>query len=160
MLHDIGRIALIASNPQKYADLLATLSSQGAQGASNLNGSPTLSELEQKTYGIDKCEAGVELVRKWKLPPLFERVISRKQESDPALSVFDCPALIALSCELADALGLGLLPQTEGLDWKAECDRLLSSMPEADRNRLKCDWDNLQLTVASRVNLLDSEAAK
>ncbi len=150
LLHDIGRIGLIASNPQKYADLLATLCA----------GPVNLSELEQKAYGIDKCDAGVELVRKWKLPPLFERVISRKHESDPELSVFDCPALIALSCELADALGLGLLPQEAGFDWKAECDRLLSSMPQADRNRLICDWDDLQLTVASRVNLLDSEASK
>lgn len=150
LLHEIGRIALIASNPQKYADLLSALTA----------GPPNLSELERNAYGIDKCEAGVELVRKWKLPPLFERVISGKPEADPELSIFDCPALIALSSALADALGLGLLPQEEGFDWKAECERLLSSMPEADRNRLHCNWDDLQLTVASRVNLLDSDASK
>jgi putative nucleotidyltransferase with HDIG domain len=150
LLHDIGRIALISTNPQKYADLLGE-----AKGASS-----GLDELEQNAYGINRREAGVELVRKWKLPPLFERVISGKQESDPDLSVFDCPALIALACSLADALGLGLLPQAEGYDWKADCDRLLANMPEADRGRLRYNWDDLQLLIASKVNLLDSEAAK
>ena len=109
---------------------------------------------------IDRREAGVELVRKWKLPPLFERVIAGSKAQDPDLSVFDCPALIEISCGLADALGLGVVPLAEGEDWMAMGQQLLARVPETDRNRLNYNLEDLQLTVVSKVNLLDSEAAK
>jgi putative nucleotidyltransferase with HDIG domain len=148
LLHDIGRIALIATNPQKYADLLDTIP-----------GNPLrLVEVEQAAFGIDHREAGLELVRKWKLPPLFERVIARHKITDPELSVFDCPALIGLSCGLAHVMGLGILPQPEDADWQTECDKLTQKMPEADRKRIGTNWEDLQLKVASKVNLMDSEA--
>ncbi len=148
LLHDIGRIALIASNPQKYTDIL-----------DSLPGNPMrLVESEQVAYGIDHREAGVELVRKWKLPPLFERVISRNKEPDPELRVFDCPALIELCCGLAHAMGFGIFTPTEESDWKLECQKFITAMPEADRKRMNYCWEDLQLLVASKVNLLDSEA--
>ena len=149
LLHDIGRIALISTNSQKYADLLDTIP-----------GNPMrLVDVERANYGIDHQEAGLELVKKWKLPPLFERVIARRKESDPELSVFDCPALIALCCGLGHAMGLGILPpKGDDADWQSECQTLAMVLPEADRKRADFHWEVLQLLVASKVNLMDSEA--
>ena len=151
LLHDIGCIALIATFPEKYTAIFDSGPKTPAQ----------LLTQEREAFGLDHREAGVELVRKWKLPPLFERVITYGQEeSDAELRIFDCPALIDLASGLAHAIGLGFLPVAEGTDWQAECQLLLEKVPEADRKRLNYCWEDLQLLIASKVNLLDSEAFK
>lgn len=151
LLHEIGRIALITSAPQKYAAILEAEPESTEQ----------LLAQERGAFGLDHREAGVELVRKWNLPPLFERVISCKHdETDPELQIFDCPALIELACGLAGAIGLSFLPVPEGGDWQAECQQLLEKVPASDRKRLNYCWEDLQLLVASKVNLMDSEAFK
>ncbi len=151
LLHEIGRIALITSAPQKYSVIFEAVPESTER----------LLEHERGSFGLDHREAGVELVRKWNLPPLFERVISCKHdETDPELRIFDCPALIELSCGLAGAIGLSFLPVPEVGDWQAECQQLLEKVPASDRKRLKYCWEDLQLLVASKVNLMDSEAFK
>ena len=151
LLHEIGRLALIASAPQKYSLILEAAPENTEQ----------LLAQERGTFGLDHREAGVELVRKWNLPPLFERVIACKhEETNPELRIFDCPALIDLSCGLATAIGLSFLPVPEEGDWQAECQQLLEKVPASDRKRLNYCWEDLQLLVASKVNLMDSEAFK
>ena len=49
--------------------------------------------------------------------------------NDCELRIFDCPALIELSCGLAGAIGLSFLPVLEGGDWQAECQQLLENVP-------------------------------
>ena len=151
LLHDIGCIALITSSPDKYAVIFESVPESAGK----------LLEQERAVFGLDHREAGVELVRKWNLPPLFERVIScRHEEQDPELRIFDCPALVDLACGLAGAIGLGFLPTPEDGDWQAECQSLLLKVPEGDRKRLNYCWEDLQLLVASKVNLMDSEDFK
>ena len=151
LLHEIGRIALITSSPDKYATIL-----ESAPETADL-----LLAQERETFGLNHQQAGVELVRKWNLPPVFERVISCKhEETEPEHRIFDCPAIIELACGLVSALGLGFLPIHENSDWQEECQKLLEKIPEADRKRLNYCWEDLQLLIASKVNLMDSEASK
>ena len=58
LLHDIGRLALIAAQPDHYAQLLAAVE----------EGSLDVLECERKWFGMDHCEAGQRLVEKWRLP--------------------------------------------------------------------------------------------
>ena len=151
LLHDIGRIALITTAGDKYGGIYDSKPGTAA----------LLMEQERAVFGLDSREAGVELVRKWNLPVLFERVICcKREEADRELRVFDCAALVELACGLAGAIGLGFLALAEDANWQEECEQLIETVPAADRKRLNYCWEDLKLLVESKVNLMDSEAFK
>ena len=91
ILHDLGRMGLLAAHPTEYTQL--------ALAAHNTEAD--IRAKEQAQFGMDHCRAGSLLARAWGLPePLCEAVERHHEESANR----DLISLVHLSCRLADDL--------------------------------------------------------
>jgi putative nucleotidyltransferase with HDIG domain len=143
MLHDIGRLALCAAFPERYAGF-----------AEQDEGDPSERlGRERAVFGIDHCELGLRLARQWGLPALFHPVIAEHHHvpaASPGPPRFDLTNLVRVSCLVADHLGFGATPGAA-----AEQMQIVESLPDWELGRLLCDWQAVQFRIALRVNALD-----
>jgi putative nucleotidyltransferase with HDIG domain len=141
VLHDIGRLALAVMQPESYAELLMTY-----------RGSPSgFLQLERDLFGIDHCEAGKRLLSSWKLPPGFEAIVSRHHAARQENDVWDSPALINVSCRLADTIGFAVFP---GCDITSYAE-LLGELPSSDSKRFAMEKEALAFEVSSKINAVE-----
>jgi putative nucleotidyltransferase with HDIG domain len=98
LMHDIGRLALMATYPKEYADFIAGEENESAG---------TL-QRERDSFGVDHCQAGRLLVQRWNLPPMFAEVTSRHHEA-PSAGEPVVLSVVRRSCMMADTLGFGIL---------------------------------------------------
>ena len=101
LLHDVGRLGLLASYPVEYGTLLEIADECGDD----------VMDCERQLFDIDHCQAGMLLVREWTLPAEFESVTGR-HHLEPAQGAPDELAIVQLGCRMADALGYGVLTRT------------------------------------------------
>lgn len=105
LLHDIGRLVLLASAPAEYSDLVSKLPFEEC------------SEAEAALFGLTHEQAGVEVMRRFGFPlPLI--AMAAHHHTDPAELVGRNPsaALVASCCRMASQSGFSLrspLPATE-----------------------------------------------
>jgi len=140
LLHDIGRLALIAGQPVRYAQFLAAVEDDHLLD---------VLEGEREWFGMDHCEAGRKLVEMWKLPPVFGAVAGshhRKVESDK----FDLVALVRTACQLADALGFAAVKPLAA----RSVQEVLTDLPEREMARVLPHADRLAFDIALKVNSL------
>ena len=138
LLHDIGRLALLGTYPEDYAQLLETVDRGEADD---------VLECERAMFGVDHCEAGRWLAVEWELPAEYPDILARHH--DPVRGKFDLLALVKAACLLADALGFqaaGPAPLVTVGD--------LGFLPEGVRGKLSPD-DSLMLAIASRINAIE-----
>jgi putative nucleotidyltransferase with HDIG domain len=95
LLHDVGRLALLACYPNEYENLLAVASENDFD----------FRMTEKKLFEIDHCSAGHWLCRSWNLPPDMTEAIACHHQPGPAPG--SLTSLVAVSDELAAALGYG-----------------------------------------------------
>jgi HD-like signal output (HDOD) protein len=89
ILHEIGKLVLLAEMPRQYAELLATL------------GDASLTEAERARFGCTHAELGAYLMSIWGLPhPLIHAVAFHDHPSD---SIEDCFSSLTV-VHAADAL--------------------------------------------------------
>lgn len=67
LLHDLGRIALMTTFPQKYAGMIGESSTLQVE----------MRELEQKFFEIDHCVAGATMMQIWSLPESLQDICLR-----------------------------------------------------------------------------------
>lgn len=101
LLHDVGRLALLASYPAEYARLLDVSDEFSLDVLS----------CEEDLFDIDHCRAGEWLVRDWQLPDEFAGVAG-DHHGPPPNGRIDLPALVHFCCRLADACGFTVLTST------------------------------------------------
>ena len=99
LLHDIGRMGLCVAHPQEYAALLTGTDQQ-------------VLEREREAFGIDHCEAGAWLARKWELPAEVQRVTSTHHQT-PAPEGFGLEKLVQAAVLLTGILGFDVIPASE-----------------------------------------------
>ncbi len=97
LLHDIGRLALLASYPQEYANLIAVAREQGFDQL----------ECERELFDIDHCATGQWLAQHWNLPADFAAAIAQHHQDGPVDGALT--PLIRCACRLADCLGFHAL---------------------------------------------------
>jgi putative nucleotidyltransferase with HDIG domain len=124
LLHDIGRLGLLAAYPDVYDQVLRDAERDAA----------SLLDAEKKRFGMDHCEAGRQLVEQWKLPPEFG-VIAGRHHDPPGGGPFDFLALVHLACQMADALGYSVVTPLE----PAPFDELRHMLPPAARHSFPAD---------------------
>lgn len=98
LLHDVGRMALLASYPAEYARMLDVSDEYGYD----------LLGCEQDLFDIDHCQAGEWLVRDWHFPEEFQR-ITRRHHDEWITGRLDMVALVHFACRLADAAGFSVM---------------------------------------------------
>jgi len=99
LLHDAGRLALLASDPGHYAQL-----------ASEAADSSESCAREKSRYGMAHPEAGAALLERYRLPARLAEAARRHHEEDLLSLARDNAgaALIASCCRLATASGFGV----------------------------------------------------
>lgn len=143
VLHDIGRLGLIAIDPAQYLQIVDRAAIHGA----------ALSELEQEVYGVDHSAAGEWLASTWGLPPFICNAI-RVHHEPLESQYFTVTGLIHYGCKIADALGFAPL-ETNVLD-EQPVKEFLALLPQSQRERLKISISELRILIASRVNALEA----
>jgi len=102
LLHDIGRLAMLASYPAEYGNLLAAAQE------------PDFHQLgeERKLFDLDHCAIGHWLAQHWNLPADFCAAIAQHHQDGPVDG--DMTPVVRASCRLAESLGFSAL-QTPGV---------------------------------------------
>ncbi len=141
VLHDIGRLALAVMRPEHYAALLLTHC-----------GSPcSILSAERDLFGLDHCEAGKRLIANWKLPAGFEAVVSNHHSCGQPPEHWNLPALINVSCRMADTIGFAVFPGCERSDFS----ELLAELPRPSGKRFAGERETLEFEVSSKINAVE-----
>jgi len=98
LLHSIGQLVLLSAFPSQYAALLARTSACGCR----------LMEAERSQFGVDHCELGAALLKKWNIPD--EMVDAAAHHHDPASGSHPFTPIVNASCLAATYLGFPVTP--------------------------------------------------
>lgn len=135
LLHDIGRLALMAAWPQEYANVLATVAEHGF----------ALIDCEREVFDVDHCEAGLWLASHWKLPQPLADAIAHHHDQGGKLNKDDLPSIVRAACWLASSLGFGALDERNPAARASQ----LPELPDELAGRL--DLQALTNTTAARI---------
>lgn len=121
LLHDIGRLSLIAAYPDKYANLLSLADRMFLQ-----NPSFNLLEHERLLYGMDHFATGSWLAEEWALPPWLRAVTGKFNEKTSG-EYNTLVKTVRLGTRLAHSLGFGYLQAAP----RSEIKQILGEVPAA-----------------------------
>mgnify|MGYP003329947649 FL=1 len=143
LLHDIGRLALIAFDSSKYLQVLDHAASSG----------DSLEDAERAAFKVDHAVAGAWLAKLWGLPESLQAAIRDHHSSNPGSS-FAITGLVQHSCRIADSLCFSVIESSYVTD--EPIFDFLNLLPEQQRTRLNIDPLEFQMLIASRVNAMES----
>jgi len=147
LLHDIGRFGLMVAHPEQYAQLIRHASEQLEAGKP-----VDIAQLERDLFGADHYEVGRRLAEAWRLPAPLPEVAGR--HSREAARQWSIVGVVRLGCQLAIALGFGVLPSLYHLSVEA----LLEELPEPVRHRLPANPHLLGEEIRRKLAELDIES--
>ena len=116
LLHDLGRLALLACYPDEYANMLEVARENDYHEL----------ECERHLFDIDHCAAGEWLARHWNLPEDIVTAISKHHEMQP--NDASLPAIVAASLRLADAMGYQVVQRPK----TATIEEIVAQLPLAN----------------------------
>lgn len=147
LLHDVGRLGLLAVCPTQYAELLQ----RGAHEAP-VDDVAYLLEMEKLVFGIDHCAAGRALAESWEMPEEILMVAGRHHDriQNPQWGLLE---LIQGSSRLADALGFGALDREQRLPVKTALDEF----PERQSLEIHINRRDLAAYIEDRIARLDGD---
>lgn len=137
LLHDLGRLVLLASEPEAYAILLE----QACGPVHSL-------ELERELFGLPHCDAGARAMRRYGLPEPLAEAARLHHHADPLELSRTSPdaALVASSCLLASDTGFAVLAPHR------------QAAPAGDSGEEDCrEQDDLCLYLRERVAEIELE---
>jgi len=143
LLHDIGRMGLLAAYPVEYANVLGVA----------VDNSFDVLHCEKELFDVDHCEAGAWLSDQWKLPAQLGAIAAHHHDTIVAFSAKvkpDLLAIVALACRLADALDFAVVKTQDA--WSAE--KVVNFLPDAAKLRFPKDIAALKASVNDRIQAL------
>jgi len=90
IIHDLGRLGLLAAHGEAYARLTAAEHESAVAALA----------AERDLFGMDHCSAGLLLSRSWGLPVMFQDAIAHHHRSGCSAAVL---GLVHAACRIADA---------------------------------------------------------
>ncbi|MEO7145382.1 MAG: HDOD domain-containing protein [Bryobacteraceae bacterium] len=144
LLHDIGRLAFLVAEPERYNELLLTTEV----------GADELRAYERAMFGLDHCEAGWLLAESWGLPEEIRELALHHHDvqtghDGPGAERRSMTSLVHVGCSIADMLGF----QAAGASAPWDMAQLQPWMPSS----AQLVWYPEELTclVAERINALE-----
>jgi HD-like signal output (HDOD) protein len=155
LLHDIGRLALIAAYPDKYANLLALIDRMFRENS----GFDLLSH-ERLLFGMDHFAAGSWLAASWGLPPWLCAITGRFNE-DASGEYRELVTTVRSGTRLAHSLGFGYLQAAP----RAEIEEVLRQLPAAWQHWQSLDqWkhaeEHMRGKIQSKLGLYAPEVSE
>ena len=139
IMHDLGRMGLLAAHPTEYTRLAVTA----------YNTEADIRAEEQAQFGMDHCHAGSLLARAWGLPKVLCDVAEHHHEASVNRDLF---SLVHLSCRLADDLMFQAI-RHEGPQDPAET--IATCAPEALRAELTDKVEAAKVSAIAMIQSLD-----
>jgi putative nucleotidyltransferase with HDIG domain len=139
LLHDIGRIGLMACYPVEYGNMLSVSADNWFD----------ILQSERDLFDLDHCQAGAWLAGEWGLPPDIA-LAAEHHHDEPAPYKLDVPNLVALGCRLADSLGFKVV----GSKYTWTLEEIHACLPEAARNRFHLDAEALTNRVTEQLEAI------
>ncbi len=140
LLHDIGRLALLRSFPDKYDRILK------AEPAPDFD----LLQAEKSVFDIDHCEAGRWILERWGFPDDLLDVVSL-HHAKPRPSGPELVRVIYVSSQIANLLGFSVLNRPVA----AEPAEFTDILPAKARAQVLTEFDALAEDVALKVNAIE-----
>jgi HD-like signal output (HDOD) protein len=141
LMHDVGRLGLIAAYPREYTDFLMKTENEPCDALAG----------ERDLFGVDHCQAGQLLVTRWNLPKIFSEVTLRHHDSliagEPTILT-----VVRRSCRMADILGFGVVQPIYPISYE----EILKGLPERERSRFPKESSELVQQIASKINSIES----
>lgn len=141
LLHDIGRLALLACHPSEYDKLLA---------AARENDCDEL-ECERERFDIDHCAAGEWLARHWNLPADIVGAIATHHDREPDDASIE--SLVAASTRIADALGFQVVRRSGDAEPPAMAD-LLRPLPLRNLEAAVEGFEGFDETIRNAISTI------
>ena len=139
ILHDVGRLCLIAAYPEKYTKAVQKAKVRYLD----------LLDFEREEFGIDHAEAGRLLVEQWKLPAEFLAVTGRHHDRDEG-SELDLLCIIRAACGAASALGFHFIaPEGE-----SDVRTILDGLPAGAGKRVRGNAEELRAHVEQHIRTI------
>ena len=143
LLHDIGRLGLLAAYPVEYGNMLSVA----------VDYSFDVLHCERELFDIDHCEAGAWLAEQWKLPGELAAIAAHHHD-DPAdidmTHKVDLMTVVRLACLMSDAFEFSVVPTRN----TSTMEQILKRLPEDDRRRFPADFVALRAKIAERMEAL------
>jgi HD-like signal output (HDOD) protein len=138
LLHDVGRLGLFVTYPERYADLL-----EHAQGADMM-------ELEREAFGMDHCEAGGWLAKTWGLPEEVQLAASG-HHLPPGLREVGLENLVRLGVLLAEALEFDVVASAHAFTLS----QIRAMLPPAAQYRFDPDPVSMKNRITAQMDAFD-----
>jgi putative nucleotidyltransferase with HDIG domain len=137
LVHDLGRLALLASDPDGYSSLLERAEDEPSR----------ICDFEREIFGLDHCQAGAELMNFWSFPPaLCEIAAAHHNPVDgERLELLEA---VQLACWLADSLGF----QVAGPPPPFPAAELAWWLPPSAVSRFEADPEAMATWIAIKIN--------
>lgn len=140
ILHDVGRLALLAAYPEKYA-ALAIRTHENEE---------SILLAERTELGLDHCQAGQMLSESWHFPKELQQVIARHLECPGGQ---DLLSLVQTACRLAVDLGFPAVARQDHHTKPA--DTIEAYVPAAIRARVFESIEHVDQQILDRFESLD-----
>jgi len=141
LLHDVGRLALIATYPDRYSNLL-TLADRMFAADEYFD----ILEHERLLFGMDHFAAGTWLAAMWKMPSWLRSIVG-KFDHQATGEFAKLVATVRAGTRLAQSLGFGYLQAAP----HAPIREILDQFPQA-REQLRC-FDDIEKRMRDNVEL-------
>lgn len=136
LLHDIGRIGLMACYPVEYGNMLNVSAERSFD----------LLQTERDLFDLDHCQAGAWLAGTWGLPS--DIVLAAMHHHDaPTMHKTTMTNLVALGCRLADCLGFRVVGASD--TWTLE--EIKACLPRPAQSRFQIDAEELTRRVTAKL---------
>jgi putative nucleotidyltransferase with HDIG domain len=139
LMHDLGRLALLATFPSHYAEVLEHAEETGGD----------VLAAERRHFEVDHCTIGCWLVSDWELPEDFLDIVGT-HHADLPRGEFDMVQTVRVACRLADALGFHVVTPRR----PAGVGEILRELPAQARERLGAPED-LLVELAGKINAVE-----
>jgi putative nucleotidyltransferase with HDIG domain len=143
LLHDLGRLGLLAAYPVEYANLLNVA----------VDNSFDVLECERDLFDVDHCQAGAWLAEQWKLPPELVAIAAHHHDNPPPGAPnqkLDLLTLVRLACRMADALDFAVISARQ----TSTVEEILERLPQPAKLRFPKDIESLKTKVDDRIQAL------
>jgi putative nucleotidyltransferase with HDIG domain len=135
LLHDIGRLALLASYPVEYNNLFAAARESGFDEL----------ERERELFNIDHCAAGAWLARDWQLPDDFVEAISQHHHSEAIDS--SLVSIVTAAHRVANRIGFSVHEARPA----KPVSELISGLPLPDHQAMAEKLENFADTIRASL---------
>lgn len=139
VLHDIGRVGLLAKDGEKYAQIVLKLHDDV----------DAILAAERESCGMDHCAAGSYLCGVWALPAVFQEAVSRHHTAKGDAAI---PGLIHVACALADDMTFAAISHRGVMSVP---ERIAERVPEKLRESVLALGHDFEERIAKKVEQFD-----